>query len=72
MRYTFFTKLASPYKRSANTYKLFAERLYGEANFVKNVYRIFFASQLLTNLDKMKANDMVKEGILFQLGTDIP
>lgn len=47
----------------ANTYKLFAERLYGEANFVKNVYRIFFASQLLTNLDKMKANDMVKEGI---------
>lgn len=49
----------------ANTYKLFAERLYGNENFVKNVYRIFFASQFLTNLDKMKANDMVKSE-LFQ------
>lgn len=45
----------------ANTYKLFAERLYGNENFVKNVYRIFFASQFLTNLDKMKANDMVED-----------
>lgn len=49
----------------ANTYKLFAERLYGDENFAKNIYRVFFASQFLTNLDKMKANDMVKED-LFQ------
>lgn len=47
----------------SNTYKLFAERLYGKENFVKNVYRVFFASQLLTNLDKMKANEMVKEEV---------
>lgn len=45
----------------ANTYKLFAERLYGDENFVRNVYRIFFASQFLTNLDKMKANNMVED-----------
>ena len=45
----------------ANTYKLFAERLYGDMNFVRSVYRVFFASQLLTNLDKMKANGMVPD-----------
>lgn len=47
----------------ANTYKLFAERLYGDKNFVRNVYRIFFASQFLTNLDKMKANNMVEDDL---------
>ena len=47
----------------ANTYKLFAERLYGDENFVRNVYRIFFASQFLTNLDKMKANNMVEDDL---------
>ncbi len=47
----------------ANTYKVFAERLYGDKNFVKNTYRTFFAALFLTNLDKMKANDMVKEDI---------
>lgn len=45
----------------ANTYKLFAERLYGDLNFVRSVYRVFFASQLLTNLDKMKANGMISD-----------
>lgn len=54
----------------SNTYKLFAERLYGKESFVKNVYRVFFASQLLTNFDKMNANGMVKDE-LFQKVEDI-
>ena len=51
----------------ANTYKLFAERLYGDESFVKNVYRVFFASQFLTNLDKMKANDMINENLFLKI-----
>lgn len=45
----------------ANTYKLLRERLFGESTFVKQIYRTFFASQLLTNAEKLKANQLISE-----------
>ncbi len=44
-----------------NTYKILRYNLFGNPNFVKKVYRTFFASQLLTNADKLHANMLLTE-----------
>lgn len=45
----------------ANTYTLLRQRLFGELSFVKEVYRTFFATQVLTNSEKMRANGLFSE-----------
>ncbi len=45
----------------ANTYTLLRQRLFGELTFVKEVYRTFFATQVLTNSEKMRANGLFSE-----------
>lgn len=45
----------------ANTYTLIRQRLFGELTFVKEVYRTFFATQVLTNSEKMRANGLFSE-----------
>jgi DNA phosphorothioation-dependent restriction protein DptH len=45
----------------SNTYKLFRDRLFGDLCFVKKIYRVFFASQLLANAHKLRANDLLPE-----------
>ena len=42
-----------------HTYQQLREHLLGEKTFLKNIYRTFFASQLLTNAEKMNANDLL-------------
>lgn len=41
------------------TYTILREHLLGEGGFTKNVYKTFFASQFLTNADKLYANDLL-------------
>lgn len=45
----------------ANTYTLLRQRLFGDLTFVKEVYRTFFATQVLTNSEKMRANGLFSE-----------
>ena len=44
----------------ANTYNLLRKKLFGDdIHFVKKVYKTFFASQFLTNAEKLKANELL-------------
>lgn len=42
-----------------HTYQQLREHLFGEQTFLKNIYRTFFASQLLANAEKMNANQLL-------------
>ena len=46
-------------KQVAQTYCQLKEHLFGEGNFTKNIYRTFFASQFLTNAEKLNANNLL-------------
>ena len=35
--------------------------MFGDANFTKNIYRTFFASQFLTNAEKLNANNLLSD-----------
>ena len=35
--------------------------MFGESNFTKNIYRTFFASQFLTNAEKLNANNLLSD-----------
>lgn len=43
------------------TYQVLKDHLLGRQGFTKDVYKTFFASQFLTNADKLKANDLLTE-----------
>lgn len=42
-----------------HTYQQLREHLFGKTTFLKNIYRTFFASQFLTNAEKMNANQLL-------------
>lgn len=48
-------------KQVAQTYCQFKEHLLGDGNFTKNIYRTFFASQFLTNAEKLNANELLSD-----------
>ena len=48
-------------KQVSQTFLQLKEHLFGEANFTKNIYRTFFASQFLTNAEKLNANDLLSD-----------
>lgn len=45
----------------SQTFLQLKEHLFGEANFTKNIYRTFFASQFLTNAEKLDANNLLSD-----------
>lgn len=48
-------------KQVSQTFTQLKTHLFGEANFTKNIYRTFFASQFLTNAEKLHANHLLTE-----------
>ena len=48
-------------KQVSQTFSQLKEHLFGEANFTKNIYRTFFASQFLTNAEKLNANNLLSD-----------
>lgn len=48
-------------KQVSQTYLQLKEHLFGDANFTKNIYRTFFASQFLTNAEKLNANKLLSD-----------
>ena len=48
-------------KQVSQTFTQLKEHLFGNANFTKNIYRTFFASQFLTNAEKLNANNLLSE-----------
>lgn len=48
-------------KQVCQTYKQLREHLLGETHFTKNIYRTFFASQFLTNAEKLNANGLLSD-----------
>lgn len=48
-------------KQVSQTFMQLKEHLFGEANFTKNIYRTFFASQFLTNAEKLNANNLLSD-----------
>lgn len=48
-------------KQVSQTYLQLKEHLFGEANFTRNIYRTFFASQFLTNAEKLNANNLLSD-----------
>ena len=48
-------------KQVSQTYSQLKQHLYGESSFVKNIYRTFFASQFLTNAEKLNANSLLSD-----------
>lgn len=46
-------------KQVSQTFLQLKEHLFGEANFTKNIYRTFFASQFLNNAEKLNANALL-------------
>ena len=46
-------------KQVSQTYSQLKQHLYGDNSFVKNIYRTFFASQFLTNAEKLNANSLL-------------
>ncbi len=46
-----------------HTYVQLYEHLFGEKNFTKNIYRTFFASQFLTNAEKLNANALMSDEV---------
>lgn len=47
----------------SHTYQQLRERLFGDSNFTKNIYRTFFATQFLTNAEKFNANALMNDNI---------
>lgn len=45
----------------SQTYSQIKEHLFGELTFIKKIYRTFFASQLLTSAEKLRANGLIEE-----------
>ena len=45
----------------SQTFIQLKEHLFGETNFTKNIYRTFFASQFLTNAEKLNANNLLSD-----------
>ncbi len=48
-------------KQVSQTFIQFKKHLFGESNFTKNIYRTFFASQFLTNAEKLNANKLLSD-----------
>ena len=48
-------------KQVAQTFSQLKEHLLGQSNFTKNIYRTFFASQFLTNAEKLNANELLSD-----------
>ena len=48
-------------KQVSQTFTQLKEHLFGDANFTKNIYRTFFASQFLTNAEKLNANNLLSD-----------
>lgn len=48
-------------KQVSQTFIQFKEHLFGNANFTKNIYRTFFATQFLTNAEKLNANSLLPD-----------
>ena len=48
-------------KQVSQTFLQLKEHLFGDANFTKNIYRTFFASQFLTNAEKLNANKLISD-----------
>lgn len=48
-------------KQVSQTFLQLKEHLFGDANFTKNIYRTFFASQFLTNAEKLNANKLLSD-----------
>ena len=48
-------------KQVSQTFLQLKEHLFGEPNFTKNIYRTFFASQFLTNAEKLNANNLLSD-----------
>ena len=48
-------------KQVSQTFTQLKEHLFGDANFTKNIYRTFFASQFLANAEKLNANNLLSD-----------
>lgn len=48
-------------KQVSKTFLQFKEHIFGTGNFTKNIYRTFFASQFLTNAEKLNANNLLTD-----------
>ena len=48
-------------KQVSQTFLQLKKHLFGDANFTKNIYRTFFASQFLTNAEKLNANRLLSD-----------
>lgn len=48
-------------KQVSQTFLQLKKHLFGDANFTKNIYRTFFASQFLTNAEKLNANSLLSD-----------
>lgn len=48
-------------KQVSQTFTQLKEHLFGDANFTKNIYCTFFASQFLTNAEKLNANNLLSD-----------
>lgn len=48
-------------KQVSQTFTQLKEHLFGDANFTKSIYRTFFASQFLTNAEKLNANNLLSD-----------
>ena len=48
-------------KQVSQTFSQLKEHLFGDSSFTKNIYRTFFASQFLTNAEKLNANSLISD-----------
>lgn len=48
-------------RQVSQTYIQLKEHLFGNTNFTKNIYRTFFATQFLTNAEKLNANSLLPD-----------
>ena len=48
-------------KQVSQTFIQLKAHLFGDTNFTKNIYRTFFASQFLTNAEKLNANNLLSD-----------
>lgn len=51
----------------AQTFRQLREHIFGKDNFMKKIYRTFFASQMLTNADKLHANGLLEHSAYEQI-----
>ena len=54
-------------KQVSQTFTQLKEHLFGDANFTKNIYRTFFASQFLTNAEKLNANCLLSNEEYYEI-----